>query len=165
MSVCLSVCLNTLKLWNVVLSVTSYIDVEFLVPLIDEFTTTCCCLHGKACLLSNVFPDNRSDISEFLTWLESHCQNVPPPPPPPHPALSFRFLELDIWENLPASIANESTSLALLPDVVSPPLQSSATFLTAFTPIPAGLNSELRVTQNPDWSIALRFLLSKEIVS
>lgn len=87
-------------------------------------------------------------------------------PTPPHPALSCRFLELDLWENLPASIANESISLVLLTDMVfPPPLQSSATFLTAFTPIPAGLNSDLRVTQNRDWSVALRFLLSKEIVS
>ncbi|EDL97325.1 rCG60698 [Rattus norvegicus] len=56
------------------------------------------------------------------------------PTPQPHPTLHCL---VDIWENLPASIANESTCLALLPNVVgtsSPPSAAPPPHFRALPP-------------------------------
>lgn len=108
--------------------------------------------------------------SEWVLWV-FNMTRVPlskrtPFLPSPR-ALSCRFLEPDIWEEPACSYRKwvNSFSSPGRQRAGYPWLENSATILTAFTPIRAGLNSKLRVTQNPDWSIALRFLLSKEIIS
>lgn len=87
---------------------------------------------------------NKSEFSDFLTWLESHYQHVHLLFPL---TLSCRFLDFGVWGGLYPLRLQISPVLALLPSREAMHPHFRPLPLLSY-PRPAVLNSELRVTES-----------------